>query len=239
MPSPSAVFIMDADGENVRRVTNTLVGGDRPVAYFNDSYPVWEPGGERIAFLSDRAGGWREIFLIRSDGSGLTQLTFHRAHHWNLVWTPDGARIVFDGRMDGFPGAAGNAVWGMYSINVTGSHYSWGDRLDVVRNVTESSQEYDSVIAPDGKTIAFLHGQADPSRRTGLRGLTFATLDYANGAPKVVDDTMRQRSSADEYWADWSRDGARIAFTSTRDGHAEIYAMDADGSNVTRLSFSR
>ena len=36
----------------------------------------------------------------------------------------------------------------------------------------------------------------------------------------------------------WSPDGARIAFYSERDGNAEIYVMNADGSGVTRLTNS-
>ena len=34
----------------------------------------------------------------------------------------------------------------------------------------------------------------------------------------------------------WSPDGQRIAFTSVRDGNAEIYVMNADGSSQTRLT---
>ena len=34
----------------------------------------------------------------------------------------------------------------------------------------------------------------------------------------------------------WSPDGTKIAFTSGRDGSHEIYAMNADGSNQTRLT---
>jgi Tol biopolymer transport system component len=34
----------------------------------------------------------------------------------------------------------------------------------------------------------------------------------------------------------FSPDGSRIAFTSDRDGNAEIYVMDADGANVRRLT---
>ena len=36
--------------------------------------------------------------------------------------------------------------------------------------------------------------------------------------------------------ADWSPDGTRIAFTSERDGNREIYVMDADGSNLIRVT---
>ena len=35
----------------------------------------------------------------------------------------------------------------------------------------------------------------------------------------------------------WSSDGSKILFASTRDGNAEIYVMDRDGSNETRLTF--
>ena len=34
----------------------------------------------------------------------------------------------------------------------------------------------------------------------------------------------------------WSPDGKRIAFTSARDGNLEIYVIDADGSNLRRIT---
>ena len=34
----------------------------------------------------------------------------------------------------------------------------------------------------------------------------------------------------------WSPDGSRLAFTSSRDGQPEVYVMNADGSNVRRLT---
>ncbi|MHC4060270.1 MAG: TolB family protein, partial [Planctomycetota bacterium] len=34
----------------------------------------------------------------------------------------------------------------------------------------------------------------------------------------------------------WSPDGDRIAFITTRDGHYEIYIMNVDGSDQTRIT---
>ena len=43
-------------------------------------------------------------------------------------------------------------------------------------------------------------------------------------------------SDANDAFPDFSPDGRRIVFRSTRDGNAEIYVMDADGTNVHRLT---
>ena len=45
-----------------------------------------------------------------------------------------------------------------------------------------------------------------------------------------------------EVYAIWSPDGSKIVFGSNRDGNYEIYeiyVMDADGSNQTRLTNNR
>jgi Tol biopolymer transport system component len=34
----------------------------------------------------------------------------------------------------------------------------------------------------------------------------------------------------------WSPDGRRIAFATDHDGNSEVYVMDADGSNLVRLT---
>ena len=43
-------------------------------------------------------------------------------------------------------------------------------------------------------------------------------------------------SDAVDFDPSWSPDGSRIAFSSVRDGAAEIYVMSADGSAQTRLT---
>ena len=65
-----------------------------------ESGPQFSPDGSKIAFESTRSGAY-EIWMCRSDGSNLIQLT-----HFNTVtgaprWSPDGQQIAFDSRAPG------------------------------------------------------------------------------------------------------------------------------------------
>jgi Tol biopolymer transport system component len=41
-----------------------------------------------------------------------------------------------------------------------------------------------------------------------------------------------------EYYAGWSPDGRQIVFESLRDGNAEIYTVNADGTDLRRLTLN-
>ena len=56
--------------------------------------------------------------------------------------------------------------------------------------------------------------------------------------PDGTNETNLTNDPADDFYATWSPDGTKIAFTSYRDGDPKIYVMNADGSNQTRLTNS-
>jgi Tol biopolymer transport system component len=60
-----------------------------------DSGPQFSPDGSKIAFESARSGHY-EVWMCRSDGSGLVQLTHFNSVSGTPRWSPDGQQIVFD-----------------------------------------------------------------------------------------------------------------------------------------------
>lgn len=65
-----------------------------------ESGPQFSPDGSRIAFESTRSGAY-EIWICRSDGSNLIQLTHFNSVTGTPRWSPDGGQIVFDTRSSG------------------------------------------------------------------------------------------------------------------------------------------
>jgi TolB protein len=63
----------------------------------NEFDPAWSPDGTRIVFASDAAShaGFRSLYVIAADGSGLRQLTTGAADDSMPSWSPDGRTIIF------------------------------------------------------------------------------------------------------------------------------------------------
>jgi Tol biopolymer transport system component len=64
-----------------------------------DRDPAWSADGARIAFASDRDGGWR-IWIMGADGSDPMPLTPGPGDR-RPAWSPDGSRLAFDTERDG------------------------------------------------------------------------------------------------------------------------------------------
>jgi len=76
--------MMDLEGTNLQRLT------------FEGEYNAsarWSPRGDKIAFPSNRSGGF-QIYLMNPNGSGVQQLTTVGANE-DPAWSPDGRHLVF------------------------------------------------------------------------------------------------------------------------------------------------
>jgi Tol biopolymer transport system component len=139
-PQKQGIYVMDADGSNVRRVT-TL-----PEKAEFDTAPRFSPDGRRLVFtryITDP--GRAALFTVGVDGGGLKQLTPWGNGAGDADWSPDGKKLIFEA----YPeyGSRGEVFTidadGQQLINLTDNHSSGGGSSD-------------PVWSPDGTQILFL-----------------------------------------------------------------------------------
>jgi hypothetical protein len=82
-PGVAGVYVINADGTGLRRVTNGA----------QDRHPTWSPDGGRIAFTR-QDGTFIRLFVVNADGSGLVGVT-NGVHVQDPEWSPDGSRFTF------------------------------------------------------------------------------------------------------------------------------------------------
>jgi Tol biopolymer transport system component len=135
-----AIGVMDADGGNVRQLTQLK----RPTTS-EDSEPVWSPDGRRIAFVrlnsTAQPQDRQAVFVMNADGSGIRRVT-----PWSLDagdhpdWSPDGTRILFRA-------PEGGAVTSLYTIRPDGTG------LRRVTRFAPSVEVLSASYSPDGRWI--------------------------------------------------------------------------------------
>ena len=90
-----------------------------------------------------------------------------------------------------------------------------------------ASIEYDGFDrSPDGTTIVFARSKSQSSEDANIFRID------ADGSNLVQLTT----APGGNHRPRWSSDGTRIGFESSRDGNAEIYVMNPDGSNQTNVT---
>ena len=206
--SVSNLYLMNDDGSNLIRITNTV---------FEDQDAAVSPDGSTLVFSRIDQSGRFQIYRMTFDGSGPTNISRNSFNDSDPEWSPDGTKLVFESDRSGSP-----EIWFM---NPDGS--------SPVQLTNNGGENGDVDWSPDGTRIVFesqLNGKSDiyviNTDGTGLRNLT--------------------PNSTNSYDADpnWSPDGTRVAFksdrampgTGTSPGTYQVYVVNADGSNLRRIT---
>lgn len=126
-----AIYRMDADGENLMRLTNQG----------HCSRPVWSPDSQRIAFTSNRRDN-NSLYVMTAAGRGVRRLA--KASSGGCTWSPDGKEIAFIAPGDVLGSLA------LFSINVDRKRQRQLTQL--YKDFTRISQP---AWSPSGKWIAY------------------------------------------------------------------------------------
>jgi TolB protein len=77
--------VIDSEGRNER-----VVASER-----GDCRPAWAPDGRSIAFVSVRADGKGDVFVLADDGAGPRRVTTDdQLYDYHPAWSPDGSRLA-------------------------------------------------------------------------------------------------------------------------------------------------
>ena len=172
-----------------------------------ESSPTWSPDGNRIAFVSS-GDGYAHVYVMDIDGSNQIRLTHNEAGNDWPKWSPDGSEIAFVSNRNG--------PWDLFSMESDGSNQ---------RPIKDDSlRRLSPAWSHDGESIAFAvdSSQGDGS---GSAAIWVMQADGSN-VTKITDGSVHSDMPS------WSPDDSKIVFYQDR----EIYTMNADGTNATRLT---
>ncbi len=209
----SNIFSVLPDGTGLKQLT---------VGSHNHLCPSYSADGQSIAYCSDVTGSW-EIWAMKQNGTKQHQVTHLNGFSTFPDYSPDGSKIAFVGQLGTDPSDQ------VYVVNAaTGGGLTQLTTCPVVDGFCLNDYP---VWSPDGKQIAYIHGERFDADGNALDEQVWV-MD-ANGANK---HQLSSDSRPKDQVPDWSPDGSRIAYASGGFGDGQIWVMNANGSNQHQLT---
>jgi Tol biopolymer transport system component/DNA-binding winged helix-turn-helix (wHTH) protein len=210
------VFLLSPEDGEKRSLMSGALG------WLNGRNPAFSPDGLKLAFVRQRNASASELFVLPLSQDGRPrgqpiQVTFGNQWIGAPAWTADSSEIIF-------PSGPEEGSW-------------WLWRLRFPNGGTPERLEYlgDHSFEP---AIALRQARLIYTRIIGREENTWR-LDLPVRDRKAGPPLRLLSSTRADFNPQYSPDGKRITFHSTRSGWPEIWACDSDGSNPRQLTFFR
>ncbi|MDB4733348.1 DUF5050 domain-containing protein [Planctomicrobium sp.] len=235
------LYVMDADGQNQRRVTKTPIG-----MIFQ-----WSPDGSRFVFQSSCEDGNNKakdgtassaIYVMKADGTQQKRLTPVENNDGFPSWSPDGKQIAFCSNRHGNKD--------IFVMNADGSE----DR----RLTNHRANDFAPTWSPDGKQIAFTSPResgnafvmnADGTEESSLivRGRPVAwspdgqSLLLENDGQLVLSDAnggnQKELTKAGRpaLEGEYAPDGKAVFYRAKVNGASTLMSVDTERSSQKRI----
>ena len=188
-----------------------------------DHSPVLSPDGSQVAFVRDDQSdlsGQADIYIVNTDGSGLTLVVTGAPRADGPSWSPDGTQLVY--------GTHGDTSGQLQIVDIgTGT-------ITPLTPDTAGTYDFAPDWSPDGASIAFARDV------DGQRDIWVVDL----GGPGTDDDTYRQLTNdvGLDRSPSWSPDGTTLVYAHNvaADGVGydfDLYTVPADGSGAAALLY--
>jgi TolB protein len=209
----SNIFSVMPDGTGLKQLTHGA---------HNHLCASYSADGRQIAYCSDVSGSW-EIWAMKQNGTRQHQVTHLNGFSTFPDYSPDGSKIAFVGQLGTDPSDQ------VYVVNASnGGGLTQLTDCPVVDGFCLNDFP---VWSPDGKKIAYVHGERFDADGNALDEQVWV-MD-ANGANK---HQLSSDARPKDQVPDWSPDGTRIAYASGGFGDGQIWVMNANGSNQHQLT---
>jgi Tol biopolymer transport system component/DNA-binding winged helix-turn-helix (wHTH) protein len=214
---PGGIWLLEVDGQQRRQLTTSPLQRE---GTFGDSGPAFSRDGRRLAFIRDTTLGSSAVYVLpltpelTPAGPPVKVAGDPRFAILGLEWGPEDQGLVFSSG-----GHLGQSR--LFYLPLTGT--SGGTGAPVLLPYGEQAT---TITIRGGRQV-----YAANYRDTNLWMLNLAD-------PEGGPEELRLASSTfDEHTPDFSPDGTRLAFASTRSGAEEIWIAHADGSNPRQMTF--
>ena len=181
-----------------------------PRSASGDRYPAVSPDGRSLAFSRSESAREQSVYLLPLTGGlepdGQPHKLTGDEYAWDPAWSADGAEIIYT---EGFDGRSRLKI-----IPATGG---------VSRPILQAGSGTHAAVSRSGGRLVF----EQSSRNSNI---------WRTSLPEGADKRPLIQSTRRDLTPQYSPDGRRIAFSSSRTGYREIWVCDRDGSNALQVT---